>query len=165
MNKPPSKYHRADWNSEKKVYEYTWDSTHPDLEPTKCAIVGDRRVCAYCGKDVLPIQHYLARFRDSWERPGADDYAVTGHCCICKGAEAERSQRREMNKLIDTFTKAREKVHAKYAPRLKINHLAIFGRLQDDIKSRMSRGWSVSESDLRIKIEGEAAYSTDIEVE
>ena len=60
---------------------YHWNSTNPNLIPTRSITIGHTKYCPYCGEEMFPIQGYLAQ--------GINNYAETGKCCICQGARDE----------------------------------------------------------------------------
>lgn len=66
--------HSGRYGEDEHGYMMSWDSRHPDLEPST---THGQRYCAYCGKRPYPIQP---------ERMG---YDVTGHVCLCKEATEE----------------------------------------------------------------------------
>lgn len=96
-------------------YNYHWNSTSRGLRPT--AVLEHRHfypVCAYCGRQALPIQG--ERKNESYM--GSTSYYDKGHCCVCKDAmdelecaDKEEEIRQKMNRLLGQLRQAMPKVN------------------------------------------------------
>jgi len=91
-------------------YSYHWKSTSEGLRPTAVLQCGyTYPVCAYCGRQALPIQGEHRGPDGSW---GSTSYYDRGHCCVCKDAmdeleykDKENEIRDKMNQLISDLRK------------------------------------------------------------
>lgn len=106
----PSKYHRRVYSGRNKEttggYEWSWESDHPDLEPTETVIIGNQHYCVYCCQKAYPIQAGLRR--NSWSERG-DNYDTTGYCCICESAEKEKEYKKKLIELNERYENQKRK--------------------------------------------------------
>lgn len=96
-------------------YKYHWKSTAEGLRPT--AVLEHNHfypVCAYCGRQALPIQGE----RGNHSYMGSTSYYDKGHCCVCKDAmdeieckDKEEEIKKKMNKLLGQLRQAMPKVN------------------------------------------------------
>lgn len=96
-------------------YRYHWKSTSEGLRPT--AVLEHAHhypVCAYCGRQALPIQGE----KKNHSYMGSTSYYDKGHCCVCKDAmdeieckDKEDEIRGKMNRLIADLRKVSPKVN------------------------------------------------------
>ena len=88
-NNQPSKYHQKIFNG--KTNMWMWNTSHPELVPTRIIRIDGTEYCYYCGKKAMPIQGNLNK-RNYHNRFSDDDsyfYQTTGHTCYCEGCEKE----------------------------------------------------------------------------
>lgn len=106
----PSKYHRYTGDG------YTWDSTHPELEPTSTFTIGySQNFCSYCCSKAYPIQAGLKGKTYLDHR----DYSVTGYCCICEGAEKEKELKIRLKELQNKHDQEMLQLKKEYIPYMK----------------------------------------------
>ena len=91
--------------------EFGWNSSNPDLVPTRSITIGSTKYCAYCGETMFPIQGCLAQ--------GMNNYAVTGYCCICQGARDELEYKAKEEELIRKHEQEKKELQNSYRERLK----------------------------------------------
>lgn len=96
-------------------YKYHWKSTSEGLRPTAVLEHGHfYPVCAYCGRQALPIQGE----RKNHSYMGSTSYYDKGHCCVCKDAMDEleckdkaTEIREKMNRLLVELNNAKPKIN------------------------------------------------------
>jgi len=121
----PSKYHTSSFigkgikGANENGYSYHWDSAHPELEPTSTFNLGCSHYCSYCCKPAYPIQEGLRRdlyvFVDFYDR----DFTVTGHTCICEGAEKEKELRKKLEEMEKKHKQEKYELEKEYKDVLK----------------------------------------------
>ncbi|TCI99998.1 hypothetical protein [Cytobacillus praedii] len=123
----PSKFHRHTYvgkgteGADEYGYKYTWNSAHPDLEPTQMFYPDkyqNHPYCFYCGEKPYPIQ---AGLRDSNIPYNKRDYSVTGYMCTCVGAAAEISYRQDLIKLKELHAQDISELRKSYVEKLNPN--------------------------------------------
>ncbi len=115
----PSKYHDRVFVGTSRTpsgYDWSWNSSHPELEPTETFALGCQHYCSYCCQKAYPIQAGLRDTRfDYYDR----DFTVTGYTCICEGAEKEKELRRELEELKSKHQKEEWELKSKYSDVLR----------------------------------------------
>jgi hypothetical protein len=113
-----SKYHYKTYVGfkEDNGYRMSWNSSHPDLEPTETFSLGYTDVyCVYCCGQAYPIQAGLKGVVYGYTK----NYDVTGYTCICEAAENEKLQRKELKELQERHKKEELELMRKFQPLLK----------------------------------------------
>lgn len=122
--------------------KYHWMSITEGLRPT--AVLVSKHtcpVCAYCGRQALPIQ---GEHRDSF---GSPSYYDKGHCCVCKDAmdeleckDKEEEIRGKMNRLLADLRGISPRVNPEVAKAM------VQARAERDLKEiegNVKRSWGI----------------------
>lgn len=101
------KYFNYTYNGVRGINGRMWgfDTTNPELIPTHAVFINRKPYCPYCGDIMYSIQD-------------ADTLAVTGHCCICKGAMAEIEYEKKKKALDEKYAKELDNLSDEYRDRL-----------------------------------------------
>lgn len=86
-------------------YIYDFDTMDESLVPTHSIRIGNTHYCPYCGEEMFCIQD-------------RETLAVTGYCCLCKGAMAEIEYEKARKKLEEEYKKALANLQEEYRERL-----------------------------------------------
>lgn len=134
-------------------YMYTWNSSHPDLKPTKTLEYGGVNYCVYCSSKANPIQSRIEKY---------DDYSVTGYTCSrhCEGCQSELEYYEKLKALEENFSKMknelseeyREKLPIAYEKLIKIKHAVDLKRMErekvDSFKSKYINGLNLDDKSI-----------------
>lgn len=125
-------------------YNYHWKSTSEGLRPT--AVLEQCHnypVCAYCGRQALPIQGE----RKNYSSMGSTSYYDKGHCCVCKDAmdeleckDKEDEIREKMTELLRSVRQAMPKVNPDVVEALIKERMA---RDLKELTRNKDRGWDI----------------------
>lgn len=126
-------------------YHYQWKSTSEGLRPT--AVLEQCHnypVCAYCGRQALPIQGT----RRNQSYMGSTSYYDKGHCCVCKDAmdelecrDKEDEIRGKMNALLSELHQAMPKVNPDVVEAMIKERAA---RDLKELNRDKGRGWGIN---------------------
>lgn len=122
------KYFRYGYNGVRGIrgHTYDFDTTSPDLKPTRHVIIDGARYCPYCGEQMYCIQDM-------------DTLAVTGHCCICEGARAQLAYDEEEKALRAKHEAELLSLRNRYREDLEYDTEKLFAIKLEKEKARLAR--------------------------
>ena len=152
MTNAPSKYHSYGYIGEgqeganENGYIYTWDSYHPELEPTETFsgdIVKHNPHCSYCGEPAFPVRKALNSTNF------CPDSITIGYTCICEAAEAEKEYRKEFIALQEKHRNELQELQNKFRDTL----------LQDE-KKQLEVTMKYQEKDMKWKLKHARTFTS-----
>lgn len=99
--------------------KHTWDfdTRNPDLKSTHSVVIDNKFYCPYCGNIMFSIQGRIIEY---------NDYSVTGHFCICNGAQEELQYEKEKSELQKKHKKELYDLNNRYKEALRFDSEKLF---------------------------------------